>query len=208
MNEPDNLPPLPPVPPGFDRWVCRGPHWKPGRECVWTTLGEDGWIEDEDNTPSKPFGGSPEPYIEAVREPATGLSDEDHAAIVEAAGASADELMMPSGPSPTSTRKAAAMSDRPTPDTDSYYWCLRKQRESLVFARDLERQRDEAREILAATLKALPVGYLPAHTPESIPERVADLVARYTEAEREREEYAKTLRVIAESNDRSHHEAS
>ena len=66
----------------------------------------------------------------------------------------------------------------------------------------------DAREILAATLKALPVGYLPNHTPESIPERVADLVARYTEAEREREEYAKTLRVIAESNDRSHHETA
>ena len=32
---------------------------------------------------------------ESARESATGLSDEDHAAIVEAAGASADELMMP-----------------------------------------------------------------------------------------------------------------
>lgn len=65
---PANLPPLPPVPPGFDRWVYRGPHWKPRRECVWTTLDEDGWIEDDDTTPSEPWGGSSNPYIEAVRD--------------------------------------------------------------------------------------------------------------------------------------------
>ena len=66
----------------------------------------------------------------------------------------------------------------------------------------------EARAIIAATLKALPVGYLPAHTPESIPERVADLVARYAEADRGRDAYAETLRVIASTNDRAHHEAA
>jgi hypothetical protein len=35
---------------------------------------------------------------------------------------------------------------------------------------------DNARAIIDATLKALPVGYIPAHTPESLPGRVADLV--------------------------------
>ena len=28
MNLPDNLPPLPPVPPGFDRWEYRGIGWE------------------------------------------------------------------------------------------------------------------------------------------------------------------------------------
>jgi hypothetical protein len=35
----------------------------------------------------------------------------------------------------------------------------------------------DARAIIDATLKALPVGYIPAHTPESLPGRVADLVS-------------------------------
>ena len=80
----------------------------------------------------------------------------------------------------------------------------------------------ESAAIIAATLKALPVGYLPNHTPESIPERVADLVARYAEAERQRHEwmdrtidalaqvgnlteqrdaYAETLRFMAETDE-------
>ena len=98
-----------------------------------------------------------------------------------------------------------AMIDRPTPETDAVERGLADnprrdpQLRLAIHARYLERQRDEAREILAATLKALPVGYLPSHTPESIPERVADLVARYAEADRQRDAYAKTLREIDES---------
>jgi hypothetical protein len=38
-------------------------------------------------------------------------------------------------------------------------------------------ERNDARVIIDATLKALPVGYIPAHTPESLPGRVADLVS-------------------------------
>ena len=56
----------------------------------------------------------------------------------------------------------------------------------------------DAREILAATIKALPVGYPPNHTPESIPERVADLVARYAETEREMAEAREALEKIEE----------
>jgi hypothetical protein len=37
-------------------------------------------------------------------------------------------------------------------------------------------ERNDARAIIDAALKALPVGYIPAHTPESLPGRVADLV--------------------------------
>lgn len=35
---------------------------------------------------------------------------------------------------------------------------------------------NDARAIINATLKALPVGYIPTHTPESLPGRVAGLV--------------------------------
>jgi hypothetical protein len=38
-------------------------------------------------------------------------------------------------------------------------------------------ERNDARAIIDATLKALPVGYIAAHTPESLPGRVADLVS-------------------------------
>jgi hypothetical protein len=38
-------------------------------------------------------------------------------------------------------------------------------------------ERNDARAIIDATLKALPIGYIPAHTPESLPGRVADLVS-------------------------------
>jgi hypothetical protein len=51
----------------------------------------------------------------------------------------------------------------------------RKQAE-LDVCRALD-ERNDARAIIDATLKALPVGYIPAHTPESLPGRVADLVS-------------------------------
>jgi hypothetical protein len=38
-------------------------------------------------------------------------------------------------------------------------------------------ERNDARAIISATLKALPVGYIPAHTAESLPGRVADLAS-------------------------------
>lgn len=71
VNMPDNLPPLPPVPAGFDRWIDRGTDWK--AECATyacTPLdakfaGE--WVTHYD----APAHGSPtHHYLEAVREPA------------------------------------------------------------------------------------------------------------------------------------------
>jgi hypothetical protein len=41
----------------------------------------------------------------------------------------------------------------------------------------VRRERNDARVIIDATLKALPVGYIPAHTPQSLPGRVADLIS-------------------------------
>jgi outer membrane protein TolC len=56
-------------------------------------------------------------------------------------------------------------------------------------------ERNDARAIIDATLKALPVGCIPAHTPESLPGRVADLVSElaawHHEAKRLEAELAK-----------------
>ena len=105
------------------------------------------------------------------------------------------------------------MSNRPTPETDKaeYEVRLGNHRRKVVrpeLARELERQLDQAKEIIAATLKALPVGYIPTHTPESLPSRVADIVSEFAQADRQRDAYADTLRVIAESNDLIHHDTA
>jgi hypothetical protein len=58
----------------------------------------------------------------------------------------------------------------------------------LEFARRLKRERDEAKQIISSALAALPVGYIPAHTAESIPNRIADLCNEIAKSERERDE--------------------
>jgi hypothetical protein len=50
-----------------------------------------------------------------------------------------------------------------------------------------EIERDEARGIIAACMSELPVGYIPAHTPENLPSRIADLVGQLVGLERERD---------------------
>jgi hypothetical protein len=49
-------------------------------------------------------------------------------------------------------------------------------------------ERDEAREIIAAALSILPCGHIPSHTPESIPDRIRELLDSWVSAERERDE--------------------
>lgn len=56
------------------------------------------------------------------------------------------------------------------------------------WATSYKAERDEARRIIADALKALPVGYIPSHTPDSLPERIADLVSAIVAAERDRDE--------------------
>jgi chromosome segregation ATPase len=79
------------------------------------------------------------------------------------------------------------MNTQTTPETDeirqwsdNHGWIA-----DIDCARKLERERDEAREIIDAALKALPVGYIPAHTIASIPERIEDLCKSIVEAESE-----------------------
>lgn len=56
-------------------------------------------------------------------------------------------------------------------------------------AQTLQRERDEARKIIAAVLSILPVGHIPSHTPESIPDRIRELVDSWISLERERDEW-------------------
>jgi hypothetical protein len=51
-----------------------------------------------------------------------------------------------------------------------------------------ESERDEANQIISSALAVLPVGYIPAHTAESIPNRIADLCNEIAKLERERDE--------------------
>jgi hypothetical protein len=69
---PANLPPLPPVPPGFDRWEYRGTGWKTDQFARYAYLdkGDQGWgVHSREYIP---HGSSGTHYLEAVRdEPAT-----------------------------------------------------------------------------------------------------------------------------------------
>lgn len=58
-------------------------------------------------------------------------------------------------------------------------------RDELV---ETKKERDDARKIIAATLSILPCGHIPSHTPESMPERIRELVESWVTAERERDE--------------------
>ncbi len=62
--------------------------------------------------------------------------------------------------------------------------------------REANKERDEARRIITSALAALPVGYIPAHTADTIPSRIADLCKAISELERERDEAQKLLKQI------------
>jgi SMC interacting uncharacterized protein involved in chromosome segregation len=67
------------------------------------------------------------------------------------------------------------------------------------FARRLERERDEANQIISSALAVLPVGYIPKHTAESIPNRIADLCNEIAKLERERDEARGEANTLATS---------
>jgi hypothetical protein len=83
------------------------------------------------------------------------------------------------------------MSTTPTPRTDAALEWVRpvgndsgpphEQYVEANFARDLERENAAFRAIIDATLSALPVGNVRTHTPDSIPERVGDLVKAHAD---------------------------
>jgi uncharacterized protein (UPF0147 family) len=66
----------------------------------------------------------------------------------------------------------------------------------MIHTQNVVDEANKANEILKATLRALPVGYIPAHTFESIPERVRDVVEQLAESSQREEslaEYADEL---------------
>jgi hypothetical protein len=80
MKLPDNLPPLPPVPPGFDRWEYRGQGWTAGKPVEFAFFPSgltDGWRVADG--PRCTNGDDGTHYLEAVRDepakdkPATGV---------------------------------------------------------------------------------------------------------------------------------------
>ena len=79
----------------------------------------------------------------------------------------------------------------PTPRTDAAItaalnrmnevWSDKIPAEVILVACDLERENAAFRAIIDATLSALPVGNVRTHTPDSIPERVGDLVKAHAD---------------------------
>jgi hypothetical protein len=60
-------------------------------------------------------------------------------------------------------------------------WSDKIPAEVILVACDLERENAAFRAIIDATLSALPVGNVRTHTPDSIPERVGDLVKAHAD---------------------------
>lgn len=107
MNLPDNLPPLPPVPDGFDRWEYRGTEWKDARKAVYATvntaISEEATADNWSLQSARPMGARWFHYIEAVREPA-----KEQPVMVEFCGGDQSELRVAYAKTldqPASTRK-------------------------------------------------------------------------------------------------------
>jgi hypothetical protein len=67
--------------------------------------------------------------------------------------------------------------------------------------REANKERDEARRIITSALASLPVGYIPAHTADTIPSRIADLCKAISELERERDEVREAFLEMWQSGD-------
>jgi len=99
------------------------------------------------------------------------------------------------------------LGQRPTPRTDKAEYQIRlgRYRGRVVrpeFARQLERELAEAQDIIAQSLMSLPVGYLPNHTPESLPSRINHLVKELAETVAcMRLAEAATIRALHERNE-------
>jgi hypothetical protein len=68
-----------------------------------------------------------------------------------------------------------------------------------------ERQRDmlvEEQNLLKQCLSAMPVGYIPTHTAENLPEMIGDLAKALAEETTERENLERELAAVTEQRDR------
>ena len=66
----------------------------------------------------------------------------------------------------------------------------------------LERNLAEAQNLLKQCLSAMPVGYIPTHTAENLPEMIGDLAKALAEETTERENLERELAAVTEQRDR------
>jgi chromosome segregation ATPase len=66
----------------------------------------------------------------------------------------------------------------------------------------LERELAEAQNLLKQCLSAMPVGYIPTHTAENLPEMICDLAKALAEETTERENLERELAAVTEQRDR------
>jgi predicted RNase H-like nuclease (RuvC/YqgF family) len=69
------------------------------------------------------------------------------------------------------------------------------------FARQLERELAEAQNILKQCLSIMPVGYVPTHTAENLPEMIGDLAKALAEETTEREKLERELSDMTKRRD-------
>ncbi len=67
--------------------------------------------------------------------------------------------------------------------------------------RQLERELAEARNILKQCLSIMPVGYVPTHTVENLPEMIGDLAKALAEETTEREQLERELTAMTQRRD-------
>lgn len=78
---------------------------------------------------------------------------------------------------------------------------------SADFARNLERERDEARAIVSACMSAMPVGNIQTHTPENLAARIGALAAALAAETSENEamrEAIKEAHALCKESERTH----
>jgi hypothetical protein len=66
----------------------------------------------------------------------------------------------------------------------------------------LERELAEAQNLLKQCLSAMPVGYIPTHTAENLPEMIGDLAKALAEETTERENLERELATVTEQRDK------
>jgi chromosome segregation ATPase len=73
------------------------------------------------------------------------------------------------------------------------------------YVQELEQQRDrlaEVQNLLEQCLSAMPVGYIPTHTAENLPEMIGDLAKALAEETTERENLERELAAVTEQRDK------
>ena len=99
----------------------------------------------------------------------------------------------------SSTPRMDSAFNQPTSTTPRMNWQLDQcYREGCKLERNLA----EEQNLLKQCLSAMPVGYIPTHTAENLPERIGDLAKALAEETTEREKLERELAAVTEQRDR------